>query len=253
MNSPAPRPHQHLLIDADDTLWENNIYFEQAFEDFVSFLNHEHLSGAEIQEIMDTLALANRGALGYGARAFARILRDTFRSITGVDESDPDLEIVERLGLRILDQHFETIDGVVETVTALKPHHDLILVTKGHEEEQRAKVERSGLQHFFNAIVVVEEKNDGSYRSTVKTFDLDPASTWMIGNSPKSDINPAIRAGINAIFIPHPRTWNLEVELIEDLIDPARELLHLASFRQLTSVFAATLTDPGDLMRKSRI
>ena len=37
---PAISPRQTLLIDADDTLWENNIYFERAIADFISFLNH---------------------------------------------------------------------------------------------------------------------------------------------------------------------------------------------------------------------
>lgn len=243
MTAPAPRFHQHLLVDADDTLWENNIYFEQAFQDFVSFLNHEHLSSAEIQAIMDKLALTNRSALGYGSRAFARILRDTYRSITGVTENDPELETVERLGLRILDQHFEIMDGVVETIVALQSHHDLFLVTKGHEDEQRAKIERSGIKHFFDAIVIVEEKNESTYRSTVERFDLDPAKTWMIGNSPRSDINPAIRAGINAIYIPHPQTWRLELELIAGRNDAGGELLHLTTFRELSSVFVATLPD----------
>ena len=30
--------HYHLLIDADDTLWENNIYFERAIHAFIEFL-----------------------------------------------------------------------------------------------------------------------------------------------------------------------------------------------------------------------
>src|SRR5947209_18993706 len=42
---------QTLLIDADDTLWENNIYFERAIAGFISFLNHQQLSPAEVREI----------------------------------------------------------------------------------------------------------------------------------------------------------------------------------------------------------
>jgi putative hydrolase of the HAD superfamily len=244
MTQAAPRSHQHLLIDADDTLWENNIYFEQAFEDFVAFLNHEHLSGAEIQAVMDDLALANRANLGYGSRAFARILRDTYRGITGVAENDPELDEAERLGLRILDQNFDIIDGVIETITALKPHHDMFIVTKGHEGEQRAKIERSGIEHHFDAIVIVDEKNESTYRSMVERFGLDSTNTWMIGNSPRSDINPAIRAGINAVYIPHPQTWHLELELIATCEEAAGELVHLATFRELSRLFLSTSGDP---------
>jgi putative hydrolase of the HAD superfamily len=38
----------------------------------------------------------------------------------------------------------------------------------------------------------------------------EPETTWMIGNSPKSDIYPALEAGLGAVYVPHPRTWHLE-------------------------------------------
>lgn len=229
---------QHLLIDADDTLWENNIYFEQAFEDFVAFLDHEHLTSHEIQAMLDELGVANRATHGYGARSYARSLRDTFQRISGVPDGHPDLDQAERLGLRILDQEYEILDDVVDTIDLLRPHHNLMIVTKGHDEEQRAKVERSGIQHHFNDVVVVVEKNDETYRSIVDSMGLDRRTTWMIGNSPRSDINPAIRAGINAVFIPHPRTWHLEVEAIEDPHDPGITLLRLDRFSDLAERFA---------------
>jgi len=228
---------QHLLIDADDTLWENNIYFERAFDEFVTFLDHEHLTAPEIQAILDELQIANRGAHGYGARSFARSLRDTFMRITGVPDDHPDLDAAARLGLRILDQHFEIMDGVLETIEALRPHHDLMILTKGHEEEQRAKVERSGIEHRFDGVVIVPEKNDDTYRSIVESMGLDRRTTWMIGNSPRSDINPALRAGINAVYVPHPRTWHLEVEEIEETPDSGATLLRLSRFRDLMTVF----------------
>ena len=46
---------QHLLIDADDTLWENNIYFEDAFEEFVDYLKHSSMSAAEIRTVLDEI------------------------------------------------------------------------------------------------------------------------------------------------------------------------------------------------------
>lgn len=236
---------QHLLIDADDTLWENNIYFEQAFTDFVTFLDHEHLSTAEIQAIMDELQIANRAAHGYGARSFARSLRDTFQHIAGVTDDDPDLDLAERMGLSILDQQFEIMDGVLETIDALRPYHDLVMVTKGHLEEQKLKVERSGIERHFDAVVIVDEKDEHIYRSIVDSLGVDPRLTWMIGNSPRSDINPAIRAGINAIYIPHPRTWHLEVEDVAETPDSSISLLRLARFSDLIRVFAPLARHPA--------
>ncbi len=126
----------------------------------------------------------------------------------------------------------------MKTIDVLRPHHDLLIVTKGHLEEQRAKVERSGIEHHFDAVVIVDEKDDQTYRSIVDSLGLDPRQTWMIGNSPRSDINPAIRAGINAIYIPHPRTWHLEAEDVTEPPDLDQTLLHLPQFRDLAGVFA---------------
>jgi putative hydrolase of the HAD superfamily len=238
MTQGTPLSGQHLLIDADDTLWENNIYFEQAFDDFVNFLNHEHLSRAEILAIMDELAIANRSTHGYGARSFARTLRDTFGRISSLPDEHPDMITVERLGLRILDQEFEMLDGVVPTLEGLGPHHNLILLTKGQLEEQQAKVDRSQVAHLFDATIIVEEKTAETYHATVARLGLDPSRTWMIGNSPRSDINPALQAGVNAVFIPHPRTWHLEVEEVSVPADTNRKLLRLGRFDELPSVFA---------------
>jgi putative hydrolase of the HAD superfamily len=243
MHSELLHRQQHLLIDADDTLWENNIYFERAFEDFVDFLDHQHLSGAEIQAVLDEIELANRGLHGYGARAYARSLRDSYRQITGVAEDDPNLATAEQLGLRILEQACEAIDGVEETIAALRPHHDLYLFTKGHDDEQRRKVERSGLVGFFDAVLIANEKDQDAYREVVATLELDASQAWMIGNSPRSDINPALRAGLNAVWIPHPRTWHLEVEeIVRDSRAPG-QLLQLTTFRELLTVFEATTAD----------
>jgi len=245
MIHPVPG-RQHLLFDADDTLWENNVYFERAFDDFVAFLNHERLGRSEVLAVMDELTIANRATHGYGARSFARSLRDTYHRITGVASDDDILDTVEQLGLRILDQEFELLDGVIPTVQALRVHHDLVLVTKGHLEEQRAKIDRSGMASMFDEVVIVSEKSEATYRTTVDRLGFDPAASWMIGNSPRSDINPAIRSGINAVYIPHPQTWHLEVEEITVELDGGQRLVELRRFTELVDLFHAnTGAGPG--------
>ena len=88
--------------------------------------------------------------------------------------------------------------------------HDLTLFTKGHPEEQKLKVDRSGVAAYFGHTAIVKEKDERAYRRLVEERGLDRERTWMVGNSPKSDINPALAAGLNAVFVPHDRTWHLE-------------------------------------------
>lgn len=199
-----------LLIDADDTLWENNIYFEEAFEQFVAFLEHSTLSADEIRGILDEIELANSQVHGYGSLNFGRNLQECYRRLAGRAIREEDLATVKGFALRILEQPVDLMEGVAPTLEYLAGRHELTLFTKGHEEEQRLKIDRSGVGVWFAHTAIVKEKNPRAYRQLVAERGLDAESTWMIGNSPKSDINPALEAGLNAVFVPHERTWTLE-------------------------------------------
>ncbi|MGI9253133.1 MAG: HAD family hydrolase [Thermomicrobiales bacterium] len=204
-----PQPRLHLICDADDTLWENNIHFEQAIEEFLDFLDHSTLSREDARAALDEIERAHAGAHGYGARAFARHLRMTYELLAERHVDEAAIATVMAFGERILDQPVALIAGVQETLEHLAARHDLIIMTKGQEDEQRGKIEASGIASWFRHAEVVPEKHELAYRDLVAMLGLDPARTWMIGNSPKSDINPALAAGLNAVYIPHPATWRL--------------------------------------------
>jgi putative hydrolase of the HAD superfamily len=225
---------QHLIIDADDTLWENNIYFEQAFDDFISFLDHSRLSAAEIRLILDEIELANILVHGYGAENFARNLCQCYARLAERDVAPGDLERITGFARRIMEQPIEMIEGVPETLEYLASRHDLTLFTKGHAEEQKLKIDRSGLGIWFGHTAIVREKDAASYSLLVRERELDPDRTWMIGNSPKSDINPALQAGLNAVFVPHPNTWHLEKTSVAS--GPGK-LITVEHFRELRKYF----------------
>ena len=201
---------QHLIIDADDTLWENNIYFEAAFDEFCAFLEHSRMMPAQIRAVLDEIELANAKVHGYGSLNFARNLAQCYQRLAEREILDGDLETVKGFALRILEQPVEPLPGVPETLEYLASRHDLVLFTKGHPEEQKLKIGRSGLGIWFGHTAIVKEKDVASYRALIQDLGWPPESSWMIGNSPKSDINPALEAGLNAVFVPHERTWTLE-------------------------------------------
>jgi len=205
---------QNLIIDADDTLWENNIYFERAFNEFVEFLGHSSLTPAEIRAVLDEIEDASTKLHGYGSLNFARNLRDCYRHLAEHDVREEDLKTVMGFAERILECPMEVIDGVPETLEYLSLRHDLTLFTKGHPEEQKLKVERSGLAVFFHHMAIVKEKDRSAYQKLAEERAMPPEHAWMIGNSPKSDVNPALEAGLNAVYVPHPHTWGLEKEEI---------------------------------------
>ncbi len=229
-NTVAAGARRNLLIDADDTLWENNIYFERAFEDFCEFLAHSSLSAVEVRAVLDSIEAVNARAHGYGSKNFGRSLRECYERLVDREIRPQDLECVADFAARILEQPIEVIEGVAETLEYLSARHDLILFTKGDPEEQKLKVDRSGLGLYFGHTAIVKEKNAAAYRELVRERGIAPELTWMIGNSPKSDINPALEAGLNAAFVPHAHTWTLEREALKT--GPGR-FLRVSRFAEL--------------------
>jgi putative hydrolase of the HAD superfamily len=207
---------RHLIFDADDTLWENNIYFEAAFDQFCSHLAHSSMSPEEIRAVLDDIEIANAKVHGYGSRNFARNLAACYAKLSQHHISDADLTTVKDFAHAILDRPIELLPGVAETVAELSSRHELTIFTKGDPDEQRLKIDRSGLAEHFVYAAIVKEKNQAAYTVLAEERGFERSRTWMIGNSPKSDINPALAAGLNAVYVPHPRTWNLEHEAVPE-------------------------------------
>jgi putative hydrolase of the HAD superfamily len=227
---------QALLIDADDTLWENNIYFERAIASFISFLNHREYSAEQVREALNQVERECIVTHGYGLHSFAHALVRTFEQLS-VEPLTPALhETISGFAHAIAEHPVEILAGIPETLQYLSQRHRLVLMTKGALAEQSGKIERSGLKQYFSAIEIVSEKNSASYQSVVSKYDLPAASTWMVGNSPKSDINPALAAGLNAVFVPHGDTWILEHEEVAPA-QPSRRLIIVERFRDLQRHF----------------
>ena len=229
-------PPQTLLIDADDTLWENNIYFERAIANFISFLNHREYSPEQVREVLNDVERGCIVSHGYGLHSFAHALVQTFERLA-VEPLTPALhETINGFAHSIAEHPTEILPGVPETLQYLSARHHLILMTKGAFAEQSGKIERSGLKDYFAAVEIVAEKDEAVYRSVASKYELANEFTWMVGNSPKSDINPALAAGLNAVFVPHGNTWILEHEEVATAEPPSR-LLVVESFSQLQNHF----------------
>src|SRR5215469_17977215 len=115
---------QHLIFDADDTLWENNIYFEEAFDEFCDYLNHSTLTPAEIRSVLDEIEIANNRIHGYGAVNFGRNLSQCFLRLAERAVDERDLKRVTAFAHRILEQEVELMDGVAETLPFLAGKHE---------------------------------------------------------------------------------------------------------------------------------
>ena len=231
-----PVSSQTLLIDADDTLWENNIYFERAIAGFIAYLDHDHHAPAEVRHVLNRCEHATIAAYGYGMASFERSLIDCFTQLSGAPPDAFQRERIASFARSIAEQSIELLPGVAETLPLLAKRHRLILVTKGNVREQQRKLDRSGIHMHFTAVEIPPEKHTDAYREILDRHALTPATTWMIGNSPRSDINPALAAGLHAVYVHHPNTWVLEHDEFAEPIPP-QQLIQLDSFAALANHF----------------
>ena len=151
-------PGQTLLIDADDTLWENNIYFERAIAAFISYLDHREYSPAAVRSALNAQERATILAHGYGLTSFTRSLVATYERLSPEPVTEHNINRVRSFARSIAEQEIELLPSVAETLAELATHHRLILMTKGNQAEQADKLSRSGLAQHFSAVEIVAER-----------------------------------------------------------------------------------------------
>jgi putative hydrolase of the HAD superfamily len=224
-----------LFIDADDTLWENNIFFDAIVSRFVAMVGRHGCPPEHARARLLDLERARTKEFGYGVLNFQASLElACAQLLEGRDWQD------ERGALRELCTGLRRravlhLADVEATLTVLASRHRVVLFTKGDLDDQLGKVARSGLRGRLHQVDVVVEKDADTYRDALRRHGTTPERSWMIGNSPKSDILPAIEAGLGAVFIPHAATWTLELVDLPPSF-PGR-YLQLERFSQLLDVF----------------
>src|SRR5580704_18052584 len=114
---------QHLIFDADDTLWENNIYFERAFDEFCEYLGHSSLTPDEVRSILDTIEIVNNRIHGYGAGNLGRNLSHCYLRLAERAVEEHDLVRVKAMAHQFLEQQVELMPGVAGTLPVLAERH----------------------------------------------------------------------------------------------------------------------------------
>jgi putative hydrolase of the HAD superfamily len=225
-----------LIVDADDTLWENNIYYEQCIAAFVELMVAQGFGQEEAERTLDTVE-RERIPQAYAPEEFGRSLLIAYRRLCQSHDRPVEDEVsaaVWEIGQAVIEYPIVLLDGVAETLARLSGPCRLLLLTKGDRENQESKLARSGLGHLFDGVHIVPEKDAEVIRGLLAHYGLEPEQTWMVGNSPRSDINPALEAGVGAIYVPHPNTWKLEHE---EIAEP-EQVIVLNGFGELAALFA---------------
>jgi putative hydrolase of the HAD superfamily len=224
-----------LLIDADDTLWENNIYFEEIVAHYVDVVGRYGLSAETARATLLEIEHRRTKHFGYGIDNFRHSLDAACHQLLDGQAYHHELSRFDELCFTLRRRPIALLPEVDETLRELGGRHRLILLTKGDSDDQLAKVVRSGIRRRFHAIDVVAEKDVATYEDVIRRHGVDRSRGWMVGNSPKSDILPALAVGLRTVFVPHAATWTLELQELPP-VDPGRMLV-LERFADLTRHF----------------
>lgn len=219
-------PVKIIAFDADDTLWDNEAYFQEIEQKFCSLLTDYHPVHALSRELLQT-EVKNLALYGYGIKGFILSMIETALRVS--DKTIP-LHIIEKIigyGKDLLEKPVVIINDVEVVLGELKKKYRLVMATKGDLLDQYRKLHKSGLGHYFHHIEIMSEKSEADYEKLIKRLDIQASEFAMVGNSLKSDILPVLKIGGHGYHIPYHTTW--AHEKIEVNIDHQ-------NFRQLTSI-----------------
>jgi putative hydrolase of the HAD superfamily len=198
-----------IAFDADDTLWHNERFFQDAQAEFRALLGDAAAPDAVDAALLATERL-NIGIYGFGVKGFTLSMMETALALTGGRLSgNAALRILE-LGREMLAHPVELLPGAAECLAALQGRHDLLLITKGDLFDQERKVEHSGLRDAFSHIEITTDKTPSMYKRVFDRHAQGARRALMVGNSLKSDVIPALEAGAWGVHVPHGLTWALE-------------------------------------------
>ncbi|WP_294231137.1 HAD family hydrolase [uncultured Chryseobacterium sp.] len=198
-----------IAFDADDTLWMNEPYFQEAENKFCGLLEDYLPQHSVAQELFKT-EMQNLPLYGYGIKGFMLCMVET---VCRISNSTASMELISKtieIGHELLMKPVELLDGVAETLESLKGIYRLVVATKGDLLDQERKLKKSGLQAYFHHIEIMSDKKESDYRKLLKHLDCKPEQFLMLGNSIKSDILPVLEIGGSAAHIPYHVTWTHE-------------------------------------------
>ena len=198
-----------IAFDADDTLFVNEPYFQETEEKFCALLS-DYLSQQGLSQELFRVEIQNLDLYGYGIKGYILSMIEAAMNISNKTISIEIIEKIIQYGKELLQKPIELLDGVEETLEALKGKYKLIVATKGDLKDQQSKLHRSGLGHYFHHIEVMADKQELNYEKLLKRLEINADEFFMIGNSLKSDVLPVLGIGGYAVHIPFHTTWEHE-------------------------------------------
>ena len=213
-----------VAFDADDTLWHNEDRFVEVQARFVELVAPHAPRGIDVADALHATEMANLADLGYGVKAFVLSMAECAIDVTNGAVPMPVVRELIGLAREMLTEPVRLLDGVPDVLEQLSGDYRLVIVTKGDLVHQERKVTTSGLEHFFEYVEIVSEKDPPTYRTLIDLLGVEPARFCMIGNSVRSDVLPVLAIGGRAVHIEYQYTWAHELVDHDQSVDTAASI-----------------------------
>ena len=204
-----------IAFDADDTLWDNEIFFRESERQFCKLINshNPNLTEKEIMPVLFDNEVGNLSIYGFGVKSFVLSAIETAGKLLNNDVPYSIISSIVQIGRNQLMQPITLLADVEDTLKRLKESgkYRLVVATKGDLLDQESKIKRSGLEQYFERSIIMSDKREDDYLKMIKSLNCKPEKLVMIGNSFKSDILPVVNLGGRGIYIPYHTTWAHEI------------------------------------------
>jgi putative hydrolase of the HAD superfamily len=167
-----------IAFDADDTLWDNEIYYIQAKQEFIKLLASYDNDVEWIERRLDEIEEGNVEIYGYGIKSFTlSMIEAAIEFSRGVISGD-ELEKIIYIGRRMLNTRVRLFPHTEQVLQELDKKWRLMLITKGDVFEQSLKIERTGLKEYFRYIEIVGAKTASIYNTVFERCAQISCPSW---------------------------------------------------------------------------
>ena len=245
-----------LLIDADDTLWENNVFFEKTIERFLSLVEPFGYARNYSRRILNETERLNIRQHGYGVRSFGRSLEETYSKLAGsLAQRDALREVIgDGRGAR---EHAAARDRrrARDPLLPFRPSpHDRV-----HQRRSRPnrlpRWSARGCRNSSRPSKSSRKRTRSTYQDLIDRHHVVKSHAWMVGNSPRSDINPALQGRLECRLHSSSRDlgarrsgiakWFGKTADRREVPRPAGSLLRRAVIRLTPAISSARAAEPS--------
>lgn len=226
--------YKHIFFDLDKTLWDFLANSDDTFEDLFSIFKLENKGIPTIKKFHEIYnrhndQLWDMYRKGLIEKSFLSVQRFV---LTLKEFSIDDSLLAENMSkeyLQLSPLKTKLIPGTVEILEYLSDKYSLHIITNGFKEVQYIKIERSGINKFFDKIITSEEAgcnkpNKDIFLYALKKTQALATNSLMIGDDLEVDILGARNAGIDQLYLNfekniHANQINFEVNSLLEIMD----------------------------------